>query len=129
MANGMHPELLAFLRQNLVELGGSLDRLNANHAEVLSLITGTQRSRRSAHSILDGEFHLTGDAIFKMQAIAMPGRARKLVAPRRGQQQVHLHSSSSGLDSSGKPRAFSVCSPACPRRNSSSYLLVDTSNY
>ena len=36
---------------------------------MLSLITGTHRSRKSAHTILGGEFHLTGDAILKMHAI------------------------------------------------------------
>ena len=67
MSGQMHPELRTFLTQNGVEIGESLERLKANHAEVLSLITGTRRSRKSANSILGGEFHLTGDAIFKMQ--------------------------------------------------------------
>ncbi|KAL1512226.1 hypothetical protein AB1Y20_005488 [Prymnesium parvum] len=65
----MHPELRLFLQKNHIEIGESLEKVNANHAEVLSLITGVHRSRKSASSILGGEFHLTGDAIFKMQAI------------------------------------------------------------
>ena len=69
MAGEMHPELQTFLRNNKIEVGESLDRLRANHAAVLSLITGTRRSLKSAYSILGGEFHLTGDSIFKMHAI------------------------------------------------------------
>eukprot|EP00966_Prymnesium_polylepis_P201528 4669678-Prymnesium_polylepis.1 len=69
MAEELHPELRSFFEQNGVEIGDALDRVRANHAEVLSLITGTRRSRKSANTVLGGEFHLTGDAILKMHAI------------------------------------------------------------
>lgn len=65
----MHPEMRSFLVTNHIEIGESLDRVRDNHAEVLSLITGVHRSRKLASTILDGEFHLTGDAILKILAI------------------------------------------------------------
>ncbi|KAL3927403.1 MAG: hypothetical protein SGPRY_002839 [Prymnesium sp.] len=69
MAATLHPHLTSLLRNNRVELGESLASVNASHAEVLSLLTGHPRTRKSASSILGGEFFLTGDSIFKLHAI------------------------------------------------------------
>lgn len=146
----MHPELSAFLRSNGtepgepflrcsvftrglrltfgpatctgVELGEPLGRLNANHAEVLSLVTGVRRTRRSAAALLGGEFFLTGDAIdFQPPTLHAPKNRRVpaislpvlgwLNRPRAASSQA-TPSSRCMRSTRGSPPASPSCCPA-----------------
>ena len=69
MRDGMHPNLLEFLKNNKVNVGESLDQLSTRHHEVLGALTEVYRTGEDAKSVGGGSYCLTGDNLLKMLAI------------------------------------------------------------
>ena len=69
MRDGMHPNLLEFLKNNKVDVGESLDQLSTRHHEVLGALTEVYRTGDDAKNVGGGAYCLTGDNLLKMLAI------------------------------------------------------------
>ena len=69
MKREMHPNLLAFLEQNRINVGESLDTLSSRHHEILGALTEVYRSASSSKGLMGGNYCLTGDNLLKMLAV------------------------------------------------------------
>ena len=69
MKTEMHPNLLAFLEQNRINVGESLDTLSSRHHEILGALTEVYRSAKNSKGLMGGNYCLTGDNLLKMLAV------------------------------------------------------------
>ena len=69
MEESMHPNLLAFLKQNRFEVGESLDQISKKHEQILGALTEVHREGEDAKNVGGGDYCLTGDNLLKMLAI------------------------------------------------------------
>ena len=69
MEESMHPNLLAFLKQNRFTVGESLDQISKKHESILGALTEVHRTGEDAKNVGGGNYCLTGDNLLKMLAI------------------------------------------------------------